>query len=621
MAIDISQLKDAKGSFQPLSYDEMARPIQNRTMGMLAMSNAYENAELESSNLGLSQDEYNTYLKPTMDKIRSASNSLTKYGLEGSGGINEFLRLRQDYARNITPVKKAQESRINNINMQNAIRAKATNPSEVVFKRNAQDIPLDEYIKNPNISLTESFDADKIRTSVAANLVPLKKMILDGDLPLSQLVDPNGNPLKGMYLKQVVTGLSDAQLTQMLVNQDFNSPAGRMVKSIVDNTLSSYGINAENGWNEDAITKATQAAYSVLPQAVGETSQSTVKDENYFANLQFQHQIAAQNNSAANTRMNNYLEGKGFMKDKDGNYTNIYGLSPEQMLSLSAGSKSSSSSKKSSLGNNEDSSSSDKFSLSANNAVIAFGNKDYSKSRINTYAKLAITLDGNGNPKPDSNIGVFFNGKGEVDSWENINKKTKGAMPKSRYDKVMKEFKTDGIKNYKQLHKLLTEQDALNILEFEYKNTPASEKQKVIYNNLKKANTKDQFNTYTINRKDGKTVAVATGNKLTLPSESPKYWVDPRYTVIGNDVYVSMITDSKNNKRQIIKYPQDNDMKQMIADANKRIMKRKEELAAGVKAGTITDREGAARAFLQYQADEKSLLAGQLVDYVSDFND
>lgn len=330
MAIDVTKLNGVKGSFQPLSYEEMARPIQNRAIGMAVMSNTYENAELETADMGLTQDEYNTYLKPTMDKIRSASDSLSKYELEGSGGINEFLRIRQDYIRNVAPVKKGQQGRLTNMNRQAKIKSNSKNPNEIVFKRNAQDVPLEEFIKNPNLDLSDYFDADSIRTAVAANLVPLKKMVLNGEMPLSQLVGPDGKPLKGMYLQKAILGLPNEQFTQMLLNQDFSSQVGQTVKSIIDNTLDSYGITEANGWSKDAVNKAIQAAYSVIPQAVGETKQAVIKDENYFSNLNFQHQIATQNNQAANTQMTNYLAGNGMMKDKDGVYRDIYGLDADE---------------------------------------------------------------------------------------------------------------------------------------------------------------------------------------------------------------------------------------------------------------------------------------------------
>ena len=309
MAVDISQLRNIAPNYQALTYADYAAPIMALEKAHYEADDKYNQQILEANSLGLSQEEYDQYLKPTMDSIKSAADDLSKKGIQGSGGMRRLLDLRRQYTSTVTPVKQAQAGRLNAIKMQTEYKAASKNPGTVVFKKDARDIPLEEFIKNPNLMPMDAIDINAMQADYGLKLQQLSKAVLNGDVPLKRL------GLPGMYTRDEISGLTPKQLQELMFNQSQDSELGQLLGKIKADTMTAYGLSTDNGWEENVVNQGSTALDSMLPFALGTTKSNIVKDESYFENQRYRHQVAAQNNQARNSQITNYLAGQGAHPD------------------------------------------------------------------------------------------------------------------------------------------------------------------------------------------------------------------------------------------------------------------------------------------------------------------
>lgn len=336
MAININDLSRATGTYTPMSYEGMARPIRNEVAGTYLQSQVFEDMKNETDALALSQEEYDTYLKPTMDKVKEASNNLIKNGINNSGGIQAFLKLRKDYIDTVNPIRTAQMARMNGIAQQQAIRSKVSNPNDIIFKRNATDIPFEEWLQNPHMQVTDDLiNLDAIRKEANRAASTLANQSFEDGVSYTPVITKGGRVIPGMYNATVRYGISPEELNMYMTTGTYSSEAGKLLDDNVKSMLNSYNINPENGWSQQDANAVRETILSQLPSAVGKSSTQTLKDENYFVDKQRAAAIEENRRNALIT----YFANQGYYIDENGVPRDVYGNVPEAAAALFAGSE------------------------------------------------------------------------------------------------------------------------------------------------------------------------------------------------------------------------------------------------------------------------------------------
>lgn len=336
MAVDISKIALAQGNYTPLSYDDMARPIRNEVIGTYMQNEAYTNWEQETSSMGLSQEDYDTYLKPTMDKVREASNSLIKNGLDNAGGINNFLQLRKEYIKNVTPVKIGQSARNANIIAQQQAKLKAPNPNDIIFKRKASDIPLSEWIDNPTLdTVSNAVNLSVVRADSNEAMSNIAKQMYPNGVTYSPIITEDGNVLPGYYDVTTRYGISSEELTTILEGGTPYTEAGHQYLQAIDTVLNKYKVTVDDGWSEEDVEAFRNSILSQSFKAVGNTTSSTMKDDIYLYELQ---ERQAQRQRTLDSRRRMYESAlQGYAPDSQGVPRNMGGYTPEQQACIDAG--------------------------------------------------------------------------------------------------------------------------------------------------------------------------------------------------------------------------------------------------------------------------------------------
>lgn len=258
--------------YNPLSYQELLDPIQKATESHKEVEKNYGNLQAEAGRLARftnqTKDPYSYSLYSNYAKdLNKAAESLMRQGLTPATNPN-FLTLKSRYNTDIFPIEIAYKKREALAEEQR--KALAADPT-LMYQRMANNMSLDDYVKNPQADYGASYSGSLLTKQVAQIASNIAK-----DLTYYG----QGKPLDAFtstFLQQ--HGWTAAQVQDALFNP--NSKNKHITDALVNQVIQSSGIK---GWADSpTLNRATEYAKQGLWDLIGGTQ--VQQFENYGARL------------------------------------------------------------------------------------------------------------------------------------------------------------------------------------------------------------------------------------------------------------------------------------------------------------------------------------------------
>lgn len=263
--------------FTPFSYQEMLAPVLMATQQHQALEEQYADLSAKASAWAAKANKesdpyaYNMYKTYANDLEKKAGN-LARQGLQQGGtSVRDMLGMKSRYNEEILPIEQAYLTRQKQMGDQQ--KATFTDPS-LMYSRDASTTSLDDYIKNPQISY-EVRSGKMLAAQVSTAAAALAKEARENPEEWKSI-------LGGQYYEKLkAKGFSSDAVLEAIKNSPNASPK---LTKIVDDVIASSGIE---GWNNaDILERAKAYAREGLWSAVGESTNQTLKNENYLNPMQ-----------------------------------------------------------------------------------------------------------------------------------------------------------------------------------------------------------------------------------------------------------------------------------------------------------------------------------------------
>lgn len=267
-----SQYSVYTATFQPFSYDELAKPLIQQTEVHEKLADAYsDQATLAESirqrlnpNIDTAEIEK---LNGYMDDLNSLSGDLGQNGLNNINR-NGIRGLRSRYAKEILPMETAFQYRLKMQEAQMNGEAKG-----IHYQKDAATTPLSEFINNPNWSYGKSYnvqDIYKYASDVASKLSRYKN-----------LTDAQWRAiLGGQYFERISqSGYSPEQIASFLASPDASAQSAAL-QIIYDSTYNMFDLDWTDNTEHSAIVD--NAIKNGLWSAVGTEDADRVANQDYI---------------------------------------------------------------------------------------------------------------------------------------------------------------------------------------------------------------------------------------------------------------------------------------------------------------------------------------------------
>ena len=292
--------------FNPFTFEEMVKPL-------LLYKQAYDTTEAQYAELQAQTEQWKqaaendrSPLVRSMynDYVQRLNNTLTDFS-KGMTASNRAasMGLKRDFAQNIKPIEVAFKRRSALEDEQR--KARLSNDS-LVFERNAGDMSLEEFIKNPNAGYGDVINGNVLRAASAQAYKNLARRIREGDDKLKQI-------FRFTYEQTKKYGLTEDEILQALKNDPNANEAAMMIRDTIRNTT-----NINQWGNEVASNKIDAFINEGMWNALG-TEQSNIINDNYGMQSALSAQSYNQQVALENLR---YKNAMGRMGARSGDLNN-----------------------------------------------------------------------------------------------------------------------------------------------------------------------------------------------------------------------------------------------------------------------------------------------------------
>lgn len=292
--------------FNPFTFEEMVKPL-------LLYKQAYDTTEAQYADLQAQTEQwkqaaendssplvrsmYNDYAQRLNNTLTDFSRGMTASNRAASMG------LKKDFAQNIKPIEVAFKRREALEDEQR--KARLANDS-LVFERNAGDMSLEDFIKNPSASYGDVINGNVLRAASAQAYKNLARRIREGDDKLKQI-------FRFTYEQTKKYGLTEDEILQALKNDPNANEAAMMIRDTIRNTTNI------NQWGNEAASKKVDAFINEgMWNALG-TEQSNIINDNYGMQSALSAQSYNQQVALENLRHENAIDRMGLQGDDQNN--------------------------------------------------------------------------------------------------------------------------------------------------------------------------------------------------------------------------------------------------------------------------------------------------------------
>lgn len=296
--------------FNPFTFEEMVKPL-------LLYKQAYDTTEAQYADLQAQTEQwkqaaendssplvrsmYNDYAQRLNNTLADFSRGMTASNRAAS------MSLKRDFAQNIKPIEVAFKRRSALEDEQR--KARLANDS-LIFERNAGDMSLEEFIKNPNAGYGDVINGNVIRAASAQAYKNLAKRIRKGDNELKQI-------FRFTYEQTKKYGLTEDEILQVLKNDPNANEAAIMIRDTIRNTTNI------NQWGNEVASKKVDAFINEgMWNALG-TEQSNIINDNYGMQSALSAQSYNQQVALENLRYQHDIDRAGLQGDGQNNPNKI----------------------------------------------------------------------------------------------------------------------------------------------------------------------------------------------------------------------------------------------------------------------------------------------------------
>lgn len=302
--------------FNPFTYDEMVKPLADYGNAYRALESQYatlqQGAEqfrqaVESDSSQELKDRYHGYTNALSSAINDFSQGMTV------ANRSAFIGLRGGFARDIQPIQVAFVKKAALADEQR--KAAMANPS-MIFEKNAADMSLEEFIKNPMADYGRSINGNLITAAVIQKVKGLAQEARtpEGKAKLRKLF-----PFQYEMIQE--NGFSMESINEA-INRSSLGP--KILMDAVDDTVKASGVLDWN--NEEATKKVYYYAGLGLYEAHGATQRQIITD-NYgmsSALKALDHKYRMEEIEATANYKNNSGTGKTTKKPEDKPQLGVY---------------------------------------------------------------------------------------------------------------------------------------------------------------------------------------------------------------------------------------------------------------------------------------------------------
>ena len=262
--------------FKPFSFERYLQPLQIYGQAYKEQEDALADLATKSSiwdGLTEGSDKAHATYQAYAKALEDEASRLATEGLNPTSR-RAMLNMRSRYARDITPIENAWNTRKEQMKQQADILAK--DPTRM-FARKAAETSLDEYIDNPTLDvLSQNYSGALLTQQVANAAAALSK-------------DARNDPKVQTELRKLLpyqyeairrTGFDPETVRQAILN---SPDADKILTNIVDTAMANSGMN---DWNyispkdkERILAQARNYANQGLWSAVGQTQYNMVTDQ------------------------------------------------------------------------------------------------------------------------------------------------------------------------------------------------------------------------------------------------------------------------------------------------------------------------------------------------------
>lgn len=285
--------------FEPFTYDEIYRPLQESTAVHNQIADAYAELDAKASvwenmaNKATDRRTYEQYMKYAND-LRRNVNELAARGLT-TNSRNAFRQMFRRYQSEITPIENAYKTRAEQAKQQMDWHAK--DPT-VMFNFDAASMSLDDYLANPQMQY-QAISGQALTQRVGNAVANLKNQLRN--------VTGWAHTAEGQMLERIEQyGLSQEDMNLIRSNPSAYPAITKLISDVVSSSGVGEWTDKDGNVREDSINQALNYAYEGLWQGIGQSKQVAQRDAGYITPYQ-RWQMARQ---AENDKFNNLLKLK-----------------------------------------------------------------------------------------------------------------------------------------------------------------------------------------------------------------------------------------------------------------------------------------------------------------------
>lgn len=280
--------------FNPFSYQEMLAPVLMATQAHQELENQYGELDTKASiwdNLADEQTDPNAYkmYKTFANDLRNKRDQLEREGLN-IASRRDMLNMKARYSSDIVPIETAYKRREELAAEQR--KALAANPT-LRYQRMANQMSLDDFIRNPSLDYGESYSGALLTQQVSQAVANFQRALTDKG-QLRKL----GLPYQ--YERMIQYGATPAQVMAAMSEnaQQGDTDAIRFLRGVTDQVLQSSGVT---DWADPATLREFRAfANQGLYSAIGQIKLDNFTDQAGLTQLKAD--LDDRNNRRAETR-------------------------------------------------------------------------------------------------------------------------------------------------------------------------------------------------------------------------------------------------------------------------------------------------------------------------------
>lgn len=265
--------------FEPFTYDEIYKPLQESTAVHNQIADAYAELDAKASvwenmaNKATDVKTYNQYMKYAND-LRNNVNELASHGLN-TNSRNAFRQMFRRYQQEITPIENAYKTRAEQAKQQMDWHAK--DPT-VMFNFDAASMSLDDYLANPQMQY-QAISGQALTQRVGNAVANLKNQLRN--------VTGWAHTAEGQMLERIEQyGLTQEDMSLIRNNPSAYPAITKLISDVVSSSGVGQWTDKDGNVREDSINQALNYAYEGLWQGIGQSKQVAQRDAGYITPYQ-----------------------------------------------------------------------------------------------------------------------------------------------------------------------------------------------------------------------------------------------------------------------------------------------------------------------------------------------